>query len=144
MMNAFLMLLVFGLNISCRTTSILYFENKEFEKEVKIYLKELKKAQPEIISIVVESYKKNDSVFITLSNAYPDITLIKAYANYSGVTFCFAGTYPLNGYYKIINPDPVPSQLKSAYDDIMHGKRLGNYEPFTKDLAFYKGKIKRQ
>lgn len=142
-MKQFLLLVFFGLNISCRTTSAISFENRELEKEVKAFLKELKKSKLDIMSVVVESYREQDSVFIRLSNSYPAITKIKAYAKYQEIYFCFAGEYPLTGYYKIINPEPVPAKLKSAYDDIENGKIGGSYEPFTKSLTFYRGKLEK-
>ncbi len=138
---AFILLL---LPMGCRTSSKLYFENKELEQQVKGYLKDLKKEQPEIISVVVESYKENDSVFITLSNAYPDITKVKAYTVYRHIDFCFTGTYPLTGYYKIDSPSSAPVHLEKAYQEIKEGKRLGYYEPYTRSLIFYDGRTVKE
>jgi len=128
-------------NVYCQRASKIIFQNNDLKKEVNLYLKKLKRKEPAIISIVIESYVKRDSVFITLANAVPDITEIKAYTKYQGVDFCFATKYPLSRYYKIVNPTPVPMRLKNAYNDIMEQKRLGTYEPFTENLIFYKGKI---
>jgi len=143
MIKKHLLLIAFALNINCHTDSKLYFENKELEKEVKTFLKDLKKTDIEIMSVVVESYREQDSVFITLSNSYPDITKIKAYVNYKGVYFCFGGDYPLDGYYKVLDPGPVPSKLKNEYEDFKQGRWAINYEPFTKMITFYKGKIEK-
>jgi hypothetical protein len=118
------------------------FDNKELEKEVNTFLRDLKKSNYKIMSVLVESYKEHDSVFITLTNSYPDIERIKAYATYKGVYFCFGGDYPLNGYYRVIDPDPVPPKLVKQYEDF-NEKDAVNYEPFTRMITFFKGKIEK-
>ena len=141
MLKTHLLVVFFSLNLSCHTDSKVNFQNKELEKGVKIFLKDMKENNLEIMSVIVESYREQDSVFITLTNSYPDITKIKAYAKYDGVYFCFAGDYPLSEYYKVLNPEPLPSQLKKKYDDFRRKRRAINYEPFTKMFTFYKGRI---
>lgn len=141
MINIFLLPIWVALNFNCHKYSRILFDNKELKKEVNTFLKELKKSDHEIMSVLVESYKERDSVYITLTNSYPDITKIKAYATHKGFYFCFGGDYPLSEYYKVLNPDPLPSQLKKKYDDFRQERRAINYEPFTRMFTFYKGRI---
>ncbi len=126
---------------SCRAINNIDCENKQLEKEIKKYVKDLRRNQPEIRAVVVESFVKEDSTFVSLLNSYPIIDSIKAYVNYKGIVFCFSGEYPLKGYYKVVNPAPLPKRLKIKYEEIMQGKYLGYYEPYARYLAFYKGKL---
>lgn len=139
MMKTILWLVFFSLNLSCYTGSKIHFQNKDLEKEVKTFTRDLKQNKLEIMSVIVESYREGDSVFITLTNSYPDIAKIKAYSKYDGIYFCFGGDFPFNDYFEVLNPDPLPSKLKKIYDEFRQVRRSINYEPFTKMLTFYKG-----
>lgn len=125
--------------MGCKQTNKQLFKNSELAREVDLYLADLKKNQPNILSIVVEAQNINDSLFIRLSNAYPDIEHMKAFTRYKGIEFCFGDGYPQPGYYLVSSPQPPSARLKKAYDNAVRGKMLMHYEPFSRELIFYNG-----
>ena len=127
--------------VSCCAKSQIDFKNKDLKNEIDAFLKDLKERKVEIVSIIFETTKKQDSVFISISNGHPDINRIKAYAIYKGVYFCFWGDFPTKEYYVIKNPEPVPPDLKKAYEKRKKESAFVFYEPFTKYLTFYNGNL---
>lgn len=139
MVKLFLLLICANLNYC--TGSRIEFRNPALEAEVNGFLKDLKESKFEIVSVVLETTKKEDSVFIYMSNSYPNIQRIKAYAKHKGVNFCFGGDIEAREFYEIINPEPVPTHLKEAYEERRKKMITVFNEPFTKYLTFYRGKL---
>jgi hypothetical protein len=136
-----LFLLLICANLNYCTDSRIEFRNPDLEDEVNGFLKDLKESKLEIVSVVFETTKKEDSVFIYMSNSYPNIQRIKAYAKHKGVYFCFGGDIEAKEYYEIINPEPVPTHFKEAYEERRKKMMTVFNEPFTKYLTFYRGKL---
>ena len=117
------------------------FRNKDLKNEVDTFLHDLKKNNTEIISVIFETTKKEDSVFISMSNGHPDLKRIKACAKYKGIYFCLGGDFPTKEYFVVKNPEPVPPELKKAYEKRKKESTAVFYEPFTIYLTFYKCKL---
>lgn len=123
---------------SCAESQI-YFRNADLRKEVNSFLKDLKKT--EIHSIIFETNRIGDSVIFSMTSGYPNIKVINAYSKYKGVYFCFKEEAPAREYYEIVNPESVPSCIKEAYEERRKNFIAINYEPFSKHLVFYKGRL---
>jgi len=136
-----LLLLLISTTFSCCTQSQIDFKNKDLKNEIDTFLSDLKERKLEIVSVIFETTKKDDSVFISMSNGHPDINRIKAYARYKSVYFCFTGDFPTKEYYVVTNPEPVPPNLKKAYEKGKKESAFVFYEPFTKYLTFYRGNL---
>ncbi len=134
-----LLMLFLGVTVTCCTESKIDFKNAVLQREVNSFLKDLKKS--EIHSIIFETNKIGDSVIFSMSSGYPNIQVINAYSKYKGVYFCFKEEAPAREYYEIVNPEPVPSYIKEAYEERRKNHIAISYEPFSKHLVFIKGRL---
>lgn len=134
-----LLVLLFSATVICCKESKINFKNPVLQREVNSFLKDLKKS--EIHSIIFETNKIGDSVIFSMSSGYPNIKVINAYSKYKGVYFCFKEETSAREYYEIVNPEPVPSYIKEAYEEREKNHIAIFYEPFSKHLVFFKGRL---